>query len=148
MEKSTTGGQLGRYFAHGLFFSILMGIVLLVWAFILGFLVVFGFILGLIVGLGLLFVFMGAINAFVTENVWNVRMQTSFGTDLVHGFVLFLVLVIVTFPVSTVLTYLFPAADITTAAAKFILQLIILAFIDGYVAKGIAGTFEAARRGP
>lgn len=141
MRRATTSGLLGRYFLHGIFFSLLMSVMLIAWAFILGLLIAFGFIIGLIFGLVLLFIAIGAINAFVTENVWDVRMETSLGTDLAHGLVLFIILLVVSFPVSIVFDYLGPATDMMTFLVRFISQTIIMAFIDGYVAKAIAGSF-------
>ena len=146
MERRSTGEMFGRYFVHGLFFSILMAVVLFAWAFVIVLLVALGSLLGLIVGFGLLFVFIGAINAFVTEKMWNIKMQTGLGTDLIHGLVLFLGLSIVSFPVYLVLDYLFPTVDITTTIAVFIVQLLVLATVDGYIAKGIAGSFQVAER--
>ena len=146
MKRTTYGGQLGRYFLHGIFYSILMSIMLLAWVYLFAILTAFGFIIGLVIGFVLLFVIMGAINAFVTENVWDVKIQASFGTDLAHGFVLFLALLVVSFPVSIVFSYLVPTTDMNSFIIKYVIQLIILAFLDGYVAKNIAESFQVAGR--
>lgn len=140
-EKMTETELLKKYFMHGIFFSVLMDVIAIGWVVLLVFLVGFGFYIGLTIGLALLFIFMGAVNAFVTSNVWNVRMHANWGSDLVHGFFLFLVLFVISLPATAIGNFLLPSTNPASVFVKFAVQTIILAFVYGFAAKAVAGTW-------
>jgi len=106
-----------------------------VWAAVLIVLVMLGFIIGLLIGLVVLFLIMGWLNTMITEVVWHVPVKTGWTTVLVHGLVLSIVFLLVHIP-SIVINLAAPSV-ITVAVL-----LIIYAFVDGFIAKRIAGMWR------
>jgi hypothetical protein len=125
-----------RYFLHGIAFSVLLLLLEFVWAVALAVLVVIGLFVGLIMGLILLFFIIGGLNVFLTDLIWSISVRSDWKGLLSHGFVLFLVLVIVGIP-----SYLvaISAPSLVTSIVLFV----VYAFIDGYIAKNVAKTWES-----
>ena len=71
------GRDAAKYFVHGIAFSSLFLILAVAWTFTLIFLVAIGFFIGLIIGLGLLFLIVGDLNAFITSLLWF-KVKTGF----------------------------------------------------------------------
>jgi hypothetical protein len=134
-EHYSQKSVLARYFLHGIAFSFLLLLLEIGWMFILVFLAVIGFIIGIILGLIVLFFIIGALNAFLTDLVWFIPVRYDWKGLLGHGFVLFVVLLIVGIP-SYVVTIVAPS--ILTAIVLFV----VYAFIDGYVAKNVGKMWE------
>jgi hypothetical protein len=142
---------LGKYFVHGILFSII-GLVLSFES--LGILMVFvllgsiffistpviwlaGWSIGLLIGFVVLFFFMGGLNSMLTGFIWHVSIKTDWKTVLVHGLALSIAFIAVHIP-SIVIS---PAApSIVTVVVLFIAY----AFVDGFVARHIAGMWQAA----
>jgi len=124
--------DLAKYFIHGMAFSIFFLILALVWVFILVILVGIGFIIGLIIGLGLLFLIVGFLNSAITAYLWF-EVKSGFWDLLFHGIVLFLILLVVNVIFVTVPTLVFPGIATT------VITFIVAAFLDGFVAKKVAG---------
>jgi hypothetical protein len=135
-EEGYSRNLLIRYFLHGIAFSGLFLLLGLVWVVIFAVLVVIGFFIGFIIGLIVLFFIIGGINAFLTDLMWSISVRTDWKGLLSHGFVLFLVLVMVGIP-----SYL-----VTLAAPSLVTSIVLFfvyAFIDGYIAKNVAKTWES-----
>jgi len=120
-----------KYFVHGIAFSFLYLILAVAWAFILIILVGLGFIIGLIIGLGLLFLIVGGLNAFITSLLWF-RVKTGFWDLLLHGVVLFVILLIASVFIQTLPNLVLPG--IATTVVTFL----IAAFVDGLIAQKVA----------
>jgi hypothetical protein len=134
-EYYSQKSSLVRYFLHGIAFSVLLLLLEIGWAFIFVLLTVTGYLIGIILGFIVLFFIIGGLNAILTEFIWSIPMRSDWKGLLSHGFVLFLVLLIVAIP-----SYLvaFVAPSIVTS----IVLSVVYAFIDGYVAKNIGKMWE------
>lgn len=126
---------VAKYFIHGLAFSILTSLLVLLWAVILAFLILMGLFIGLIVGIGLLMLIVGFINSVVTGWLWF-PVKSGFWNMLVHGFVLFIALLVVNAIVSWTPQQILPG--IPTLVVAFI----VTCFVDGYVGKWVASFWE------
>ncbi len=129
------GRDAAKYFVHGIAFSFLFLILAVAWAFILIFLVAIGFFIGLIIGLGLLFLIVGGLNAFITSLLWF-RVKTGFWDLLLHGVVLFIILLIASVFIQFLPNLIFPG--VATAVVTFF----IAAFVDGLIAQKVARWWE------
>jgi len=105
------------------------------WAFILVVLVGLGFIIGLIIGLGLLFLIVGSLNSVITAWLWF-KVKSGLGDLLLHGLVLFIVLLIVNGISAIVLNLVFPGIAAT------VISFIVAALADGFAAKSVAKWWE------
>lgn len=130
------GRDAAKYFVHGIAFSFLFLILAVAWVFILIFLVAIGFFIGLIIGLGLLFLIVGGLNAFITSLLWF-RVKTGFWDLLLHGVVLFIILL-----VASVFVQLLPNL-VLPGIATTIVTFLIAAFIDGLIAQRVARWWES-----
>jgi len=83
-------------------------------------------------GLILLFFVVGGLNSFLTNLIWSMPVKTGWKSLLGHGLVLFLLLLVVNIP-HAIISLLAPSLTTT------IVLLVIYAFVDGYVAKNVAG---------
>lgn len=134
-EKEAVWRTASKYFLHGILFSVLMLVLGFVWAIIFVILVVAGFLIGFIIGIIVLFIIMGGLNNFLTDKIWCIRVKSGWKSLLGHGFILFIVLVVADIPAIIInLT----APSTITAVVLFI----VYAFIDGFLAKSIAGFWE------
>jgi len=132
------GGLLNillKYFLHGISFSFLLLVLAFVWTIIAVALVFIGFIIGLIIGFLVLFYIIGGINAVLTDLIWGVSIKTDRKSLLAHGFVLFILLIIAAIP-QFVISFVVPSLATT------IVMFIIYCFIDGFIAKSVAGLWE------
>jgi hypothetical protein len=124
-----------KYFAHGLAFSLILTVLVFVWALILVVLAIAGAFIGLIIGFLILLFIIGGLNSFLTDLIWAIPVKTKWTSLLGHGFVLLMVLVIVHIPA-------FAIALVLPNLAISIALFIVYAFIDGFIAKIIAGYWE------
>lgn len=135
MEEETFRDSLLKYFVHGILFSLLLLGLEIVWAFILAFLAVIGFLIGLIIGLILFFILIGGLNTFLMVHVWDTSMKTDWKSLLVHGFALFIALIVAGIP-RFVINFFMPSL------IAAIVMFIIYCFIDGFVAKEVGNNWE------
>lgn len=126
---------LGRYFLHGIAFSLLLIILVLVWVFIAALLVVAGFIIGLIIGITLLFLMLGGLNVLLTESIWGTTIKANLMSLLGHGILLLIALVLAGLPY-------FWFEQVYPSLTTTIVSIVIYAFIDGFIAKNIADIWE------
>jgi hypothetical protein len=122
---------LSKCFIHGILFTILLAVLAFFWAFIAVVLVFAGFIIGLL----LLFLIMGGLNATLTDFIWNVPTRTNLTSLLAHGFILFIALILVSIPQILINIY-------APSLAATIILFIVYCFINGFVAKSVAGAWE------
>ncbi len=124
--------DLAKYFIHGIAFSLLFSILYIAWGFGLLILATLGAFIGLIIGLGILFVIMGEINITITSWLWFPVEESSFWDVLKHGFILFIVLLIVDGIFVIVPSMVLPG--IATTVVTFIYG----SFLNGIVGKKVA----------
>jgi len=120
-----------KYFLHGILFSLLILVLVIVWVFISAILILTGYFIGLIIALILLFLGIGSLNSFLTRLVWSIPIKSGWISLLIHGFVLSIALIIVHIPVM-IISY--NAPGLATAIALVIVE----TFIDGLIAKKVA----------
>jgi hypothetical protein len=126
-----------KYFAHGLLFSIITVFMTIVWAFIFVFLLLVGALIGLILGIIVLFFIYGEINTFLMQEVWGISTKDDWKTLLVHGFSLFVVLLLVSIPqIAINVLVLNPVVAIVL--------FVVYCFVDGYIAKNVGDGWEEA----
>jgi ribosomal protein L37AE/L43A len=124
--------KLGRFFVHGIAFTVLFFALEFLWIFSSLILVAIGSFLGLIIGILLLFLIVGAVNSVVSRFVWGFSMQDSAINIFLHGLVLSLILLVVDI-VLLLPTLASQANPIVTA-----LRLIVSCFFYGLIGKKIA----------
>ncbi len=129
--------QVGRYFLHGIAFSLLLALLVFLWAFVAGFLVIAGYVIGLIIGIVLLFFIVGGLNIVLTETIWGVSIRENWQSILGHGLLLSIILVLAGIP-SLLVSLYYPS--LTTTIVLFV----VYAFIDGYMARWIAAIWEGS----
>ncbi len=124
-----------KYFIHGFAFSIIFIVLVFVWALIFAVLIVIGSFIGFILGFIVLFFFLGGLNSFLTDLIWSIPIKTAWKSLLGHGFLLFILLIIVHIP-AVLIEFIVPG--LATTIVLFIFN----AFIDGFVAKNVAGWWK------
>jgi len=126
---------VAKYFAHGIVFSVLYTILYIAWAFGLLVLVQLGSFIGLIIGFILLMLIIGFVNCFITSWLWF-PVDSGFWQILLHGFLLFITLTIADLILVFAPSIYLPG--ITTSIITFIVS----SFINGFIAKTVAGLWE------
>jgi len=134
-EYSWTTSPLLKYFLHGTLFSVINWVMTFLWASIFAVLVVIGLFIGLMLGIIMYFFFLGGINSFLTDLLWDILIKDDWKSLLVHGFALFIALLTVSIP-EFIILYFFPSLPIV------IVLFIIYCFIDGFIAKVTAENWE------
>jgi ABC-type dipeptide/oligopeptide/nickel transport system permease component len=123
-----------KYFLHGIAFSTLFFVLAMAWIFILALLVNVDAIIGFIIGLLLLFLTIGFLNSAITSYLWF-KVKFGFWDFFFHGVVLFGTLLILNVIV-TVPTHILPGI------ASTVIVFIIATFLEGFVAKKLAGWWQ------
>ena len=135
LEEEKTWKTLVKYFLHGILFSGLFLVLGIVWAVIFAVLIVVGLFIGFIIGVIVLFFIIGGLNALLTSFVWGISVKSDWKSLLVHGFVLFIALLIASIP-SFVINLIVPS--LVTSIVIFL----IYCFVDGFVSKNVAVFWE------
>lgn len=156
MEKTSWKSLLLKYFLHGALFSGIFLAMPFAWVFIFMWLAAplglfIGFVLGMVsifavlIGLALfigfilgfiVFLFVtGGINFFLARAIWSVPAKSGWKSLLAQGFLLFVLLTIVGIPSGIVNLF---EPDLATMIVLFF----VYSFIDGLVAKRVAGSLE------
>jgi hypothetical protein len=139
MEEDTLWRTALKFFFHGIIFSIIFIFLTIFWAFVLAFLVAFGFIIGFIIAFVVLFFLMGGINVYLAERIWDVSIQEDWKSLFVHGFALFIALILVHIPAIILVSFvLYFAPNTAVTIALFV----IYSFVDGFVAANVALGWE------
>lgn len=138
-EKEKAWKSIAKYFIHGILFSLLFNVLAIAWALGLLMLVVLGSFLGLAIGVVVLILIIGFLNAVITTQLWF-KVKTGFWDLLLHGLVLFIVLLIVDGIFVMIPCLVFPGMFTT------IITFIIGSFLNGLVGKRIAGWWEEEYR--
>jgi hypothetical protein len=126
---------ISKYFIHGVAFSIIMLALVFVWVFITVFLVVIGSVIGLLIGFVVYLFILSGLNSFLVNLIWSISIKTAWKSLLGHGFVLFILLIIVHIP-AIIINLVVPSLAAT------IVLFVVNAFIDGFVAKNVASLWE------
>lgn len=141
LEQESSLRIAGKYFLHGLLYSLLMNAFAVVWAFLLFLLAVLGSIIGIIVGFALFFIGMGLVNKAIAGWIWGIRARGAWTSLLGHGLYLFLVLFVVHLPwmfADLILAYASTEIGIVYEAFQFL----VMAIVYGLVGKRVASSFE------
>jgi len=134
-DESSRVRLLGRYFLHGILYSIISLGLVFVLAFVIVGLVVVGLWIGLIIGLVLLFLVIGGINVFLMNVLWNISVESNLLSLFFHGLLLGVAFLLVSIPVLIINMFV-------PSIATTIVLFIVYCFIDGYVAKNVATVWE------
>ena len=125
----------GKYFLHGILFSVVFLLLGIAWIFMMILLVSLGAIIGFIIGIGLLFLIVGFINMVLGVHLWNIEAETGFWNIFFHGLVLFILLLIANLITSTLPNYTFPGT------ATLVVTFIISTFLNGVIGKKVSSWF-------
>lgn len=125
----------GKYFLHGILFSILFLILGLGWIFVMILLVSLGAIIGLIIAIALLFFILGFINTVLGVHLWNIEAETGTWHIFLHGLVLFLLFLIANLITSFLPNLVFPGT------ATLVVTFIISTFLNGFIGKNVSSWF-------
>lgn len=134
-EKIQWKTKLSKYFAQGILLSAIFIALSVGWTFLLAFLILIGNVIGLIIGFLILFFLIGLLNATLTEAIWNINMKADWKSLFSHGFVLFVSLIFVDIPAIVINLVMH---SLLTIIALFI----VYCFIDGYLSKKVAESYE------
>jgi hypothetical protein len=134
-DESSRVRLLGRYFLHGILYSIVALGLVFVLSFVIVGLVVVGLWIGLIIGFILLFLVIGGINVFLMNVLWNISVESNLLSLFLHGLSLAVAFLVVSIPVFIINVFV-------PSVATTIVLFIVYCFIDGYVAKNVATVWE------
>jgi hypothetical protein len=134
-EEPSQISVLSKYFLHGILFSVLFLVLSFVWIVIFVGLVFIGLFIGFIIGLLVLFLFIGGINVFLTWHIWGINVASGWLNLLIHGFVLSIALFLASIPQIFI-------NIIGVNSAITIGMFIIYCFVNGFIAKNVAGYWE------
>ena len=123
--------DIAKYFTHGILFSTLFLVLIIVLGSVAAFLETIDLMLVLLTGFWLLCPIIGFANSVITSLLWF-KVDMSFLGILAHGFVLLILLFIVNVIFIIVPSLVFPGI-VTT-----VVTLIIESFLDGFVGKTVA----------
>ena len=138
-EQQPQKNPLLKYFLHGFLFSLLTLVLGFVGIFFLLALTMVGLFIGFIIGILLILLSVGVLNAILTNWLWDVQIKMGIISLLGHGFVLLLALLLVHIPAIIVA---FASASHPLSWVVSIVSFVAYAFVDGYVAKNVAGMWE------
>jgi hypothetical protein len=113
-------------------FSVIFVVLGIAWAFLFSALLLVGYIIGLVIGILVLLFIIGWLNAGVISMIWDVSIRTDWKNLLADGLVLLLGLFVAHIPAIIVI---YVAPGLPGSAVMFVVN----CFIDGFVAKSIAG---------
>jgi hypothetical protein len=126
------GKKIGRYFLHGLVYSLLSIVLSFMWGFVAVFLILTGFFIGLAIALFLLVLIAGAVNTFVSELVWKFSMNDSIVGIFTHGAALGIIFVLIS------LVTIIPIMLIVGNPFYLILLEIGMCFVRGFIGEKVA----------
>jgi hypothetical protein len=121
-----------KYFVHGLFFDLLITLLLVGLLFAGAGLILVGGLVGLIVSIAAMMVLFGVANNLINRAVWGDSMNWSILALLIHGLGLFVALLIVNSVIDLLPLLFFPG--LATTIVLFIPTCI----LDGRVCRSIA----------
>jgi hypothetical protein len=121
-----------KYFVHGLFFDLLITLLLIGFLFVGAGLELVGGLIGLIVSIAAMMVLFGVVDNLINRAVWGDSMNWSILALLIHGLGLFVALLIVTCVIDLLPLLFFPG--LTTTIVLFIPTCI----LDGRICRSIA----------
>jgi hypothetical protein len=160
MKEYSRKNQLLRYFLHGISLGdigLALQYVWIIWISLFIFTMVLGPLVWILVFFSLFFI-IGGLNSFLTFVIWSVDVKTNLKSLLAQGSVLAIMLLIAHIP--TLAThYLVPGLATTIAIpllilinpllltigpdlATMIVLFIIYSFIDGFIARTVAGLWK------
>jgi|GEM_PF-2260187 len=132
-----------KYFLHGLGLTAIMFVVIIGWVFILIPFAICGFCFGIAIAFGILVYVMGWINTWLMGVIWGTeRLKEEWWGPLVHGTLLFIVLLILSMPWYAVQTVI-PELNDWPYLLISIVVFLIYCFIDGVAAYYIGNMFTS-----
>jgi hypothetical protein len=121
-----------KYFAHGIFFDLLITLLIVGFFFVGAVLILVVGLVGLIVTIAAMMVLFGVANNLINRAVWGDSMNWSILALLIHGLGLFVALLIVNSVIDLLPLLFFPG--LTTTIVLFIPTCI----MDGRICRSIA----------
>lgn len=135
IEEEGAWKILAKYFVHGFAFSLLsLGFGVYFWPRVV-FVGIFLFFPYGIIGVGILLFVVEGLNILLTRVIWDIRIDTTFSSLLLHGITLLLFLSIMNGIFILLPNFLF------FGTATSVITFIVGAFVDGYVGKSVAEWF-------
>lgn len=141
IKKFSPLSALIRYFFHGITFAILTWLLIFALMFIAALLMFIGGIIGLMIGIVLYFFILGGVNAEITHIIWGTKIKMDVVNIAIHGFFLFLALLLIGVPVSVVVIAVLAAGFTFLNIIAWIITFVVSAIIDGFIAKNVAIMF-------
>lgn len=130
--------MIGKYFIHGFVFSVVMygaNFILLFMETTLAIPDSIGFILGL----GVTFLFLGWINRMWCKSLWDFEVKPHLTSLIGHGYVLFLVLLIIEVPAAVPLSFMMM---VVSPEVVLLVYFASFSFVDGVIGKAIGWMFK------
>ena len=140
VDDDSTGKMVAKYFVHGAVYSLLMLVLVVVWAFLMIIMVVFGSIIGLVASFAILFIMVGWLNAQISQYIWKIEVKQKWLSLLGHGLLLFIGIAIAGIP-SMIISGMMWSADLYTYVTFTIVNFLIYSLVDGYICKRVAEVF-------
>ena len=125
----------GKFFVHGILYSLICLGLSVVFAFVLVGLALVGLWIGLIIGFVLLMLALGWTNVFLMDLIWDISAKEDLLSLFFHGLLLVIAFVLVSIPIFIVNVFM---PGIFTTIVLFI----VYCFIDGLVAMGVGIIWE------
>jgi ribosomal protein L37AE/L43A len=126
------GRKIGKYFLHGLVYSLLSIVLSFMWSVVAVFLVLTGFLIGIAIALFLLVLIAGAVNTFVSQLIWKFSMNDSIVGIFTHGAVLGIIFILIG------LVTIIPIILIIGNPFYMILLEIAMCFVRGFIGEKVA----------
>ncbi len=139
-EEDSIGKMMAKYFVHGAIYSLLMLVLMVVWAFLMAIMVVLGSSIGLVASFPILFLMVGWLNAQISQYIWKIQVKQKWLSLLGHGLLLFIVIAIAGVP-SMIINAMMLSADVFTYVMFVLVNFLIYSLIDGYICKHVAEIF-------
>ncbi|TFF68647.1 hypothetical protein EU520_00040 [Candidatus Thorarchaeota archaeon] len=140
-DDDSIPSKIARYFLHGIVYSVIMFFATIMLLVVASFLIIIGSLIGLILGFGLIFITMGWLNASIAGFIWDLDVSSGWQSFLGHGLLLFVLLFIVHVPF-LIFEAIYSGMAFGTGVIFFVTEIFVMAIVDGYVGKRVAGYFS------
>jgi len=147
LDDNSTEETVAKYFVHGATYSLLIMVLVVVWAFVAVIMLilgatmgVLGFFAGFVASFAILFIALGWLNAQISQYIWKIQVKQKWPSLLGHGFLLFIVIAIAGIP-TMIIGAMMWSADIFTYVMFTIVNFLIYSLVDGYICKRVAKVF-------
>ena len=137
-RQEETSVIIAKIYGHGFLFSLLSFFVVLLFAFLAGFLSFFGGIIGLILSFVLLCGMIGSVNIGLASALWEIKCKTETRSVFAQGGVIFLILL--------AMSVIFLPFTFLPYQIVLFLDFLVYPFVYGFVFRSIALQFEIGKK--